>query len=204
MSSILYSFRRCPYAMRARMALMYSQINIEHREILLKDKPVSMLQYSVKGTVPVLVVADKVIDESLDVMYWALNQNDPENWLLNGDDLQQEMLKLIHISDTEFKPLLDKYKYSDRYELNEEQYREDAEWFLSMLEQKLRDHDQLINNYISLADVAVFPFVRQFAFVNKQWFDNNKYTSLQNWLDRHLKSTLFQSIMQKHVLWRDN
>jgi len=190
--------------MRARMALMYSQISFEHREILLQDKPVSMLQYSAKATVPVLIVANQVIDESMDVMHWALDRNDPENWLLDGNANQQEMRKLIHINDTEFKPLLDKYKYSDRYELCEEQYRNKAQWFLSILEQKLLKHNQLISNCISLADVAIFPFIRQFAFVNKQWFDNNKYSSLQNWLERHLKSTLFQSIMHKHTPWSDD
>ncbi len=190
--------------MRARMALMYSQVNFEHREILLKDKPVSMLQYSAKGTVPVLIVADKIIDESLDVMHWALNQNDPKNWMLADDKaLQKEMLSLIQTCDTKFKPQLDQYKYSDRYELSEEYYRDQTQWFLSTLNERLKQRKCLMTDEKSLADVAIFPFIRQFAFVNKQWFDSNEYTNLQNWLERHLKSALFQSIMQKHTLWRD-
>ena len=190
--------------MRARMALMYSQVNFEHREILLKDKPASMLQYSAKGTVPVLIVADKIIDESLDVMHWALNQNDPKNWMLADDKaLQKEMLSLIQTCDTKFKPQLDQYKYSDRYELSEEYYRDQTQWFLSTLNERLKQRKCLMTDEKSLADVAIFPFIRQFAFVNKQWFDSNEYTNLQNWLERHLKSALFQSIMQKHTLWRD-
>ena len=187
------------------MALMYSQINIEHREILLKDKPLSMLQYSAKGTVPVLIVADKVIDESLDAMLWALSQNDPKNWML-GDDkvLQQDMMSLIETCDRKFKPQLDQYKYSDRHELSEEYYRDQTLWFLSSLNERLKQHKYLQTDAVSLADIAIFPFIRQLAFVNKQWFDKNEYTSLQKWLEVFIKSTLFQAIMPKYPLWSDN
>jgi len=199
---ILYSFRRCPYAMRARMALAYADIDYQHREILLNDKPQSMLSYSTKGTVPVLIVSNKVVDESLEVMYWALEQSDTAGWLSNGlnNDKQGE---LIEQCDDTFKTQLDCYKYSDRYALTQVEYRQQALWFLQILEKKLNKNQFLFGNKISLADIAIFPFIRQFAFVNKQWFDDTDYHSLQTWLDFHLNSKLFQSIMVKHSLWCD-
>ena len=202
---ILYSFRRCPYAMRARMALKYAEIKLEHREILLKNKPESMLKFSAKATVPVLIVDKHVIDESLDVMHWALAQQDKVNWLLNDNHtLQSEMFKLIQCCDEEFKGLLDCYKYSDRHPLTEIEYRDNSLWFLELLDNRLKAHSYLINNQVSMADIAIFPFIRQYAFVNKNWFDNTKYKNLQNWLETWLKSDLFLSIMQKYSLWEDN
>jgi glutathione S-transferase len=198
MLTILYSFRRCPYAMRARMALAYAQIEYEHREILLKDKPISMLNYSAKGTVPVLVVGAHIIDESLDVMRWALQQNDPDEWLKNNHQFE-----LIKKCDTKFKPQLDKYKYSDRFECSETHYRSASLWFLIELNNCLAQHKYLMSDSLSLADIAIFPFIRQFSFVNKKWFDGNEYRYLQNWLEALLESTLFIKIMQKHQLWKD-
>lgn len=204
MTLIFYSFRRCPYAMRARMALAYAKIEVDHREILLKDKPQSMLDYSPKGTVPVLVVDGLIIDESLDVMNWALVQNDPENCLLKDDENRHnKMMELIQICDTKFKPQLDCYKYSDRHELSEEQYRDKTLWFLELLNNQLCRYGNLITEKPTLADMAIFPFIRQFAFVNKKWFDNTHYTHLQYWLENNIKSMLFKSIMQKHPLWID-
>jgi len=190
--------------MRARMALAYANIKVEHREILLKKKPQSMLQYSPKGTVPILVVGDSVIDESLAIMQWALQHNDRDNWLLNDDRvLQKEMRELITLNDEKFKPQLDQYKYSDRHELSEENYRNQSEWFLELLNNKLSKHNYLIYQTISFADIAIFPFIRQYAFVNKTWFDQTAYSHLQKWLENHIQSSLFQSIMHKHPLWVD-
>ncbi|MCF6263890.1 MAG: glutathione S-transferase [Xanthomonadales bacterium] len=184
--------------MRARMALCYSGIIYQHREILLKNKPQSMLRYSPKGTVPVLVTDSIVIDESIDVMRWALNQCDADKWL--QQPLQNE---LIEKSDTQFKTQLDHYKYSDRHELSEREYRDEALWFLALLDKKLQQHSQLFSDNISMADIAIFPFIRQFAFVNKQWFDNSEYGYLQKWLAAHLHSELFNKVMEKHPLWSD-
>jgi len=202
--TILYSFRRCPYAMRARMALVYARVDYQHREILLKHKPQSMLDYSPKGTVPVLVVNNKVLGESLDVMLWALEQSDTDDWLLNNKEaLQQDMHNLIDMCDEKFKSQLDCYKYSDRHELTERQYRDRTLWFLEELNNRLKRHQYLITDMACLADFSIFPFIRQYAFVNKKWFDNNEYSHLQNWLEKHLKSELFQAIMYKHELWQE-
>jgi len=201
---ILYSFRRCPYAMRARMALKYAEIELEHREILLKNKPESMLEFSAKGTVPVLIVDNKVIDESLDVMNWALKQQDKDNWLLSDrPDLQTEMHELIKKCDEQFKAQLDCYKYSDRHPLSEVEYRNESLWFLELLNNRLKSQSYLIHDKVSMADIAIFPFIRQYAFVNKNWFDNTEYVYLQSWLENWLQSDLFLSIMQKHTLWTD-
>jgi len=176
----------------------------EHREILLKDKPKSMLALSPKGTVPVLAVGDVVLDESLDVMLWALKQNDPNNWLCDETTLN-EMPGLISQADGEFKKKLDIYKYSSRHGVGEgEKAKEEALLFLSILEKRLEETDQLFGNKISLADMAIFPFVRQFAGVDRAWFDTLPMPSLLKWLKGHVESDLFLSIMKKHELWSDN
>lgn len=185
--------------MRARMALAYANISFEHREILLKDKPESMLKYSAKGTVPVLVVNEKVIDESLDVMYWSLEQSDIDGWLD-----KEKQSELIGLCDNKFKAELDCYKYSDRHELTEIEYRDQALWFLELLDNKLSQHEFLFGSKISMADIAIFPFIRQFSFVDKQWFDETPFIFLQKWLDNHLSSELFISIMKKYELWVEN
>lgn len=201
---ILYSFRRCPYAMRARMAIFNSKIQVELREILLRDKPSHMLQCSEKGTVPVLVLANgEVIDESLDIMYWALNKNDPDNWLSDKHNID-EINELINQNDSDFKVALDKYKYSNRYpELPMEAYREKGEMFIKKLEAFLSKNSYLISNSVSIADVAIFPFVRQFAFVDREWFYSTSYIKTQAWLDGFLESDLFESIMKKHEPWNE-
>ncbi|HHL31569.1 MAG TPA: glutathione S-transferase [Oceanospirillales bacterium] len=195
---ILYSFRRCPYAIRARMALAYAGIDYQHREILLKDKPQSMLDYSAKATVPVLIVKDRVVDESLDIMLWAVAQNDVDGWMQ-----KQPLLELVQLCDEKFKPQLDKYKYADRYEHSREYYRQQSMWFLSLLDQQLATSKQLFSDKISLADVAIFPFIRQYAFVDKPWFDYTEFKNLQSWLAGHLHSGLFMTVMKKLPLWRD-
>ncbi|MBD3609788.1 MAG: glutathione S-transferase [Gammaproteobacteria bacterium] len=198
---VLYSFRRCPYAMRARMAIKASEVEVELREILLKDKPAEMLQASPKGTVPVLVLNNgQVIDESYDVMLWALQQHDPQGWLV--DDLQQQTKELIHSNDGRFKQQLDHYKYAARFpEQSEAWYRDQALWFLQELDDLLRDSTFLLANQPTLADIALFPFMRQFAHVDKLWFDRSPYRSLQRWIDYFLSSSTFAAVMKKYPLW---
>lgn len=201
MKPILYSFRRCPYAIRARMTLNYAGVMVELREILLKDKPRSMLQVSKKGTVPVLVLPDgRVIDESVDVMHWALEQRDPDNWWC--DDSATTTNNLVEENDLVFKKHLDHYKYADRYPQRPATfYRGEAEKFLRQLEQKLGLHRYLMAEQPGFADVAIFPFVRQFAYVDKAWFDQAPYPRLQTWLQSFLDSDLFISVMEKSPRW---
>jgi len=201
---VLYSFRRCPYAIRARLAIKVSGIQVELREIALADKPQQMLLSSSKGTVPVLVLADgTVIDESRDIMLWALLQNNPENWLVDDSELMAEISHIIDINDNEFKPHLDHYKYADRFpEHPMEHYRQQAEGFLQQLEQKLNQTEYLVSDNISLADMAVLPFVRQFAHVDKEWFYQTHYKKCQTWLDDLLESALFSDVMKKYPRWQ--
>ena len=197
----LYSFRRCPYAMRARLAIDASGVEVEHREILLKDKPAAMLQASPKGTVPVLVLSDgKVVDESLDIMFWALQQNDPEAWLPVADT----QLALIARNDGEFKQALDRYKYATRYEDGDEiEQRELAMRSLIDLDALLRELPFVHGSTPGLADHAIFPFVRQFANTDRVWFDAQPVPALQTWLDHFLNSDRFARIMAKRPLWDD-
>ncbi|PCI73490.1 MAG: glutathione S-transferase [Gammaproteobacteria bacterium] len=198
---ILYTFRRCPYAMRSRLAIELCSINIEYREILLRDKPQSMLEASPKGTVPVLAVnTEIIIDESLDIMFWCLNQNDPSQLL--SSDILDSAKELIKTNDHQFKSQLDKYKYAVRFpEQSVESYRDNCEFFLINLESLLNKNKFLLSGKLGLADIAIFPFVRQFAFVDKAWFDSTKYKCLQKWLNYHLESELFKRVMLKRDVW---
>ncbi|AZF05161.1 glutathione S-transferase [Pseudomonas sp. R5-89-07] len=192
---LLYSFRRCPYAMRARLALRYAGVAVDIVEVSLKAKPAEMLALSPKGTVPVLSVEGRVIEESLDIMQWALAQNDPDDWLLQGDPA---VLALIAENDQGFKHHLNRYKYAERYpEQPMVHYRAEGEVFLQRLEDLLADRDYLLAAHLSLADAAVAPFVRQFAHVDREWFAGTPYPRLQAWLQRFLESPLFTSIMAK-------
>jgi glutathione S-transferase len=195
----LYSFRRCPYAMRARMALRYSGVAVDIVEVSLKAKPAEMLALSGKGTVPVLSADGRVIDESLDIMHWALAQNDPQDWLLKDDPVAAEQIApLIEQNDQVFKVHLNRYKYAERYpEQPMEVYRSEGEVFLRRLDQLLEGRDYLLADHPSLADVALMPFVRQFAHVDRDWFGQTPYLRLQAWLQRLLESDLFTSIMKK-------
>ncbi|QHC95399.1 glutathione S-transferase [Pseudomonas sp. R84] len=191
----LYSFRRCPYAMRARMALRYSGVPVEIVEVSLKAKPAEMLAISPKGTVPVLDAGGLVIDESLEIMRWALAQNDPQGWLLDGDS---RIAELIEANDQGFKVQLNRYKYAERYpEQPMEVYRAEGAVYLQRLEALLNDRDYLLADHPSLADIALLPFVRQFAHVDREWFAQTPYVRLQAWLQRFLESELFTSIMKK-------
>ncbi|WP_339496482.1 glutathione S-transferase [Pseudomonas canadensis] len=193
--ALLYSFRRCPYAMRARLALRYSGVPVRIIEVSLKAKPAEMLALSPKGTVPVLNVDGQVIEESLEIMQWALAQHDPDNWLLQGDPA---VFALIAENDQGFKYHLNRYKYAERYpEHSMEQYRAEGEVFLQKLEDLLADRAYLLADHPSLADMALAPFVRQFAHVDREWFAASPYTQLQAWLQRFLESPLFISVMAK-------
>ena len=195
----LYSFRRCPYAMRARMALRYSGVAVNIVEVSLKAKPAEMLALSSKGTVPVLSADGQVIDESLAIMHWALAQNDPQDWLLKDDLVGQQLIAgLIEENDQVFKVHLDRYKYADRYpEQPMAFYRAEGEVFLRRLDELLEGRDYLLAEHPSLADVALMPFVRQFAHVDREWFGQSPYHRLQAWLQRFLESELFTDVMRK-------
>lgn len=202
---ILYSFRRCPYAIRARLALRYASVQVELREIILRDKPAEMLAISPKGTVPVLQRGDgSVIDESLDIMRWALAQSDPDEWLAQDE----EASALIAINDGPFKQLLDRYKYADRYpEKSSQAWREAAvEQHIARLDARLRDTRYLLGEKLSLADMAIMPFVRQFAQVDAGSFAGEgamlPFPALSKWLDTLVGSALFASVMDKLPPWQ--
>ncbi len=193
---VLYSYRRCPYAMRARMALWAAQVQLEVREVSLRDKPAHLLQISPKGTVPVLQLSDgSVLEQSLDIMQWALAQHDPQGWL-HADS--EAVNHFISINDGDFKKALDRYKYPERY-LEQPQlvYRQQGEQFLQVLETALQQHRFLLGDSASMADVAIFPFIRQFAAVDAEWFAGSAYPRLRTWLEGWLESPLFTEIMQK-------
>ncbi|MBL1259404.1 MAG: glutathione S-transferase [Thiotrichaceae bacterium] len=201
---ILYSFRRCPYAIRARLALRASGVQVVLREVVLADKPAALRQLSAKATVPVLVDAENnVIDESLDIMRWALRQSDPDGWLMSDNERVAESQCLISTNDTEFKPCLDRYKYADRFpEQSVEFYRAQAEVFLTVLEAKLTASPYLLSECPTLADMAIFPFIRQFANVDKAWFEKSPYRHLQAWLTVLLALPLFTGVMDKYAQWQ--
>ncbi len=199
---ILYSFRRCPYAMRARMALYKSGIKVELREITLRDKPAAMLKTSPKGTIPVLQLIDgTVLDESLDIMIYALGRQDPDEWLgIN----EQETDFLIKRNDGEFKNALDRYKYPNRYpdEDCSNAFDQGAE-MLQNLNTRIVKNGHLADDYTTLADIAIFPFIRQFAAVNSKRFEDLNLKPLEKWLDTYLQSDLFTAIMPKFTPWQD-
>jgi len=195
---ILYTFRRCPYAIRARLAIEYAGIDVDQREIELKNKPQPMLDVSPKGTVPVLILKDgTVIDESLDIMCWAINIHDPADWLHC-----KLPSSLILENDGDFKKHLDHYKYADRFpEHPVEYYRDQAELFLRKLEQLLLRNQYLAGDQPTLVDYAILPFIRQFSLVDKQWFDQAPYPAVRQWLDNHLQGELFTSVMIKQPIY---
>lgn len=196
MRPVLYSFRRCPYAMRARLALLAAGQQVELREVVLRDKPETFLAASPSGTVPCLVQESHVLDESLDIMIWALEQNDPQGWLempAGGHDL-------IARADGPFKHALDRTKYASRYPADDPDYhRAQASAFLKDLNAQL---DPWLFGRPTLADFAILPFVRQFAFIDKAWFDSQPWPDLHGWLARFLASPEFAAIMHKYPQWK--
>lgn len=201
---ILYSFRRCPYAMRARLAIWQVGVECEHREVVLRDKPPCMVVYSEKATVPVLVLEDgTVIDESLQVMYWALAKTDHHPWLTPETGDEQQMRELIERNDTEFKTHLDRYKYPTRYtDVDPDYHRDQAQHFLADLDARICEHGYLCGSLPVLADFAIVPFVRQFANIDRAWFDATGYQALQAWLESLLTLPLFEAMMQKFPQWQ--
>ena len=199
--SLLYSFRRCPYAIRARMAIWQSGVPVHIQEVALRNKPAALLAASPKGTVPVLVLAEeqgnRVIDQSLDIMHWALAQNDPQGWLAQSD--LAHMMDWIDQNDRDFKPLLDRYKYADRHpSLTPLEHRTAAlDGFVSALDARLRNSAFLLGDRACLADVALFPFIRQFAAVDSAWFDAADLPGAQRWLGHWLASPLFSAVMAR-------
>jgi len=192
--------------MRARMAIHYAGIKTILREVILSDKPREMLHLSPKATVPVLVLDDgTVLDESIDIMFWALELSDKHGWLGSLDKQNMELAKeLIFENDNEFKTHLDHYKYAERFpQQSMQEYREQGEFFIKKLDQYLQQHDYLLGNQLSLCDVAVFPFVRQFAYVDFPWFEQTAYLSLQRWLQRLIDSALFTAVMKKNPAWKN-
>ena len=187
--------------MRARMAIAYADINVGLREVVLKDKPPAMLEVSPKGTVPVVIDVDgRIIEESRDVMRWALDQNDPDAWLagLGLDD------PLISACDDDFKHWLDRYKYAVRFpEQDEIWYRGQAEAFLVTLETRLEKAQFLTGSALSVTDIAIFPFIRQFANVDLKWWESHPYPNTARWLDSLVSSELFVRVMKKYPQWRD-
>lgn len=193
---ILYSFRRCPYAMRARMALLVSGADYAHREVVLRDKPAAMLTASPKGTVPVLVLPDgAVIDESLDIMQWALARHDPEDWLSHDDTA------LVAEYDGAFKPHLDRYKYAGRYDADPVMHRAAGLTMLEALDVRLAGQDYLRGASRGFGDIALFPFVRQFAGVDAAWFAVHTPLRVRGWLARLVESDLFAQAMVKVAPW---
>jgi len=206
MGAVLYSFRRCPYAMRGRMGLKASGITYEHREIILRDKPQEMLDASPKGTVPVYLKEDgDIIDESLDLLLWALSQKDPLGWL---DCNRAEADALIIANDTDFKHHLDRYKYASRYSDDAKRgdvdidHRLEAEKHIQTLESRLEDGPYLLGEKQTIADIAIFPFMRQFSNVEPEWWASAPYPKTHDWLSRHIESDIFKSIMTKFPLWK--
>lgn len=221
---ILYSLRNCPYAMRARIAIYKSQQPIALRDIVLSNKPKEMIRASPKATVPVLVLAGavqkecenkaeeqneevaQVIDESFDIMLWALNRADPDDLLhKRAPKLLNEMLALIKQFDVEFKVRLEAYKCAKRYhETTLIDCRVACEAYIQLLETRLTKHEFLFSARESLADIALLPFIRQFARVERQWYLQSPYPNLQRWLNGYLQSPMFTKVMAKYPLWLDS
>lgn len=194
---ILYSFRRCPYAIRARLALLVSGTVCEIREVKLSQKPADMIAISPKATVPVIVRPDGgVIEESLDIMRWALEQKDPDGWLERADS------ELIQANDGPFKYHLDRYKYPDRHTSDPEEHRAAGLSHLRVLEARLVAHSNLDGDRPSFTDAAIFPFVRQFAETDRAWFDIQPLPRLQAWLECHIRSPLFGAAMVRLMPWK--
>lgn len=200
---IFWSFRRCPYAMRARFAIAASGQKVELREILLRDKPADFLATSPKGTVPVLKLANgQVIDESRDIMLWALEQNDPENWLAGWRHNTDSATAFLDRLDGAFKHDLDRYKYASRYDRDAgSTHRDSGGAFLAEINQDLQQTGALSGAQLGLLDFASLPFVRQFRIADPDWFDNQSWPHLHAWLGGFLDSASFRRVMQKYPQW---
>lgn len=210
---ILYSLRNCPYAMRARIAIYKANLPVLLRDVILSNKPAEMIASSPKGTVPILVleqdkssVSHLVVEESLEIMLWALAQSDPMDLLYIDDpDALPDMLSLIARFDDEFKNCLEQYKCAKRYkEDNLTECRQLCEPYLAELEQRLGQHAYIMSDKESLADIALLPFIRQFARIERQWYLQSPYPSVRQWLNHYLQSVMFTKVMAKYPLWLEN
>ncbi|MCL1049889.1 glutathione S-transferase [Shewanella abyssi] len=203
---VLYSLRNCPYAMRARLAIYASGQQVHLRDLVLSNKPAEMLTASAKGTVPVLVTTDDlVIDESLAVMLWAFTQSDPQHYLdASQPNALAEMLELISLFDNEFKGHLEQYRCAKRYhEPSLIENRQQCERYLADLELRLNQHQYLMSDNPSLTDLALMPFIRQFARVERQWYLQSPYPKLRQWLNQYLQSRMFSKVMTQYPMWLD-
>ena len=201
---ILYSFRRCPYAMRARLAIAVSGQTCALREVVLRNKPPEMIQASPKGTVPVMLLPNgHVLEESLEIMHWALNKSDPEGWLAPLNEASDDINTLISENDGSFKENLDRYKYPTRYNISDPlHYRSQGVLFLEKLNRRLIKTPHLCGYNFTFADAAILPFVRQFANNDRKWFDSLSLSGVQNWLQSILESERFLSMMLKYPVWK--
>ena len=197
---ILYSFRRCPYAMRARMALILASKQCELREILLKNKPDHMLEISPKGTVPVLQLPDKVLDESLDIISWATVSN-LDNVHIFSKTEETLYTELVHLFDTKFKHHLDRYKYSSRYGADPSEHQEECKIILENLDAKINPSPWVFGPQVSLLDISILPFIRQCKIANPEWFDAQQFKKVIGLLDYFEQDNLFIQAMQKYELW---
>ena len=203
MIPILYSFRRCPYAMRARMALILASKECELREILLKNKPDEMLEISSKGTVPVMQFADRVLDESLDIISWAMESPVSNVYIYAGTEelLSEELIKLF---DSKFKYHLDRYKYSSRYGVDPKNHQDECKIMLDDLEDKINSKPWIFGKEVSLLDISILPFIRQCKIANPDWFFAQSFIKVIDLLNYFENSDLFTQAMQKYDLWDPN
>ena len=197
---ILYSFRICPYAMRARMALILASKQCELREILLKNKPDHMLEISPKGTVPVLQLPDKVLDESLDIISWATVSN-LDNVHIFSKTEETLYMELVHLFDIKFKHHLDRYKYSSRYGADPSEHQEECKIILENLDAKINPSPWVFGPQVSLLDISILPFIRQCKIANPEWFDAQQFKKVIGLLDYFEQDNLFIQAMQKYELW---
>lgn len=201
---ILFSFRRCPYAMRARIAIKLCSLECEIREINLKLKNKEFLELSPKGTVPVLVLPDdKIIEESMDIIHWAISNNDPYNLKLKNLEIYNKDIELISIFDNEFKYHLDRYKYNSRYKgINKEEHKYKARDLLVNLNNSLKEKQWLNGENISISDISILPFIRQYRIADIKWFDEKlELPNINRWLDKFLNSKIFNNVMKKYKIW---
>ena len=201
---ILFSFRRCPYAIRARIAIKLCSLECEIREINLKLKNKEFLELSPKGTVPVLVLPDdKIIEESMDIIHWAISNNDPYNLKLKNLEIYNKDMDLISIFDNEFKYHLDRYKYDSRYKgINKEEHKHKARDLLVNLNNSLKEKQWLNGENISISDISILPFIRQYRIADIKWFDEKlELPNINRWLDKFLNSKIFNNVMKKYKIW---
>ena len=200
MTPILYSFRRCPYAMRARLALILASKECELREILLKNKPDEMLEVSSKGTVPVLQFANKVLDESLDIISWAMESHVPNVHIYNEAE-ESISLELVQLFDSKFKHHLDRYKYSSRYDVDPKDHQEECKIILKNLDKKINPSPWIFGKEVSLLDISILPFIRQCKITNPNWFFAQDFVKVIDLLNYFENGDLFAQAMQKYELW---